>query len=57
MRAYDRLWIMAMFFAIWELVRYGQTGSDIILILAYVFLAVAAFFFLYCVHLNNTEMK
>ncbi len=54
MRSYDRLWIMAMLLGIWDLIRYGQTGSDIRLILAYVFLVVAAFFFFYCMHLDNT---
>jgi hypothetical protein len=57
MRAYDRLWIMASFFAIWDLIRYGQTGSDLRLVLAYVLFFVSVSFYCYSMHLDNIGRK
>ena len=57
MKVYDRLWIMAMFMGIWDLIRYGQDGGDFKFLFAYIFFAIAAFFFLYCMHLDNMGRK
>ena len=57
MRVYDRLWIMASLMSIWDLINYGQSGSDFRFILAYVFQFIAFSFFFYVMHLDNMGRK